>query len=140
MIKFDPYPITINGSKKDEEIRATVEARFAKGEITESQKIEELVRLAPNKWDYVADPSPAAVHYEGRVRALLSYIRANTIGQCLLNILRTGGTLPIWIIPYDSAQVESSGAGNANVTWAPEVYVGTKAVRVAYSFDFFTYS
>jgi hypothetical protein len=140
MIKFDPYPITINGSKKDDAVRATVEARFAKGEITESKKIEELVRLKPNKWDYIADSSPAAAHYEGRIRALLSYIGATTIGRCLLDTLRTKGTLPIWIIPYDSALVESMGAGNANVTWAPQEYVGTRAVRVAYSFDFFIYS
>ena len=140
MIKFEPYPITINGSKKDDAIRAEVAARFAKGEITESQKIEELVRLQPNKWDYIADSSPAAIHYEGRVRALLSYIRANTLGRCLLDILRTGGTLPIWIIPYDSDQVEFSGDGNANVTWAPYAYVGTRAVRVAYSFGMFTYA
>ncbi len=139
MLKFDPYPITINGSRKDDEIRAKVRARFDKGEITEVQKIEELVRLQPNKWDYVADPSPAAVHYEGRVRAILSYIRANTLGHCLLDMLRIGGSLPIWIIPYDSDQIEMQGDGNANVTWAPYDYVGMRAVRVAYSFDMFTY-
>lgn len=140
MLKFDPYPITINGSRKDDEIRAKVRARFDKGEINEIQKIEELSRLKPNKWDYVADPSPAAVHYEGRVRALLSYIKANTLGHCLLEMLRIGGTLPIWIIPFDSDQIEFQGDGNANVTWAPHEYVGTRAVRVAYSFDMFTYA
>ncbi|MBX3502529.1 MAG: hypothetical protein KF889_24045 [Alphaproteobacteria bacterium] len=140
MLRFEPYPITINGSRKDDAIRAEVRARFEKGEITENQKIEELVRLQPNKWDYVADSSPEAIHYEGRVKALLSYIRANTLGLCLLDMLRIGGTLPIWIIPYDSDQIEFQGDGNANVTWAPQAYVGTRAVRVAYSFDMFTYS
>lgn len=140
MIKFDPYPITINGSKKDEAIRAPVLARFAKGEITESQKIEELSRLQPNKWDYIADPSPEAVHYEGRVRALLSYIRSNTLGRCLLDILRTGGSLPIWIIPYDSEDVEMQGDGNAKVGMAPYVYINKHAVRLAYSFEMFTYT
>ena len=140
MLKFDPYPITINGSRKDDAIRATVRARFDKGEITESQKIEELNRLQPNKWDYIADSSPQAVHYEGRVRALLSYIRANTLGHCLLTLLRTGGSLPIWVIPYDSDQIEFLGDGNANVTWAPQAYVGMRAVRVAYSFDMFIYA
>lgn len=140
MIKLAPYPITINGSKKDEAIRDKVRARFESGEITEIQMIEELVRQAPNQYDYVADPSPAAAHYETRIRALLGYIKANQVGRCLLQILTTGGTLPIWIVPYDSEQVESMGAGNANVTWAPEVYVGTRAVRLAYSFEFFTYA
>ncbi|MFN0060303.1 MAG: hypothetical protein ACKVX7_17735 [Planctomycetota bacterium] len=139
MIKFAPYPITINGSKKDDEIRAKVAARVKKGEINEIQEIEELVRLNPNKWDYVADSSPAAVHYEGRIRALLSYIRANRVGSCLLDILRSRGTLPIWIIPYDSDQVKMDGEGNAKVKWAPEEYVRTKAVSLSYSFEFFTY-
>jgi hypothetical protein len=139
MIKFDPYPITINGSKMDDAIRGMLAARVDKGEITETQKIEAEVRLNPNKWDYIADPSPWAVHYEKRISALLSFIGANQVGRCLLNMLRTRGTFPIWIIPYDSAQVEFGGAGNANVTWAPEEYVGTKAVRLAYSPEFFTY-
>ena len=140
MIKFTPYPITINGSKKDEEVRAKLEARFAKCEIDEIQKITELVKAQPNQWDYKPDSSPQAAHYEGRIKALLSYIKARTLGRCLLDMLSARGTLPIWIIPYDSDQVTMQGAGNANVTWAPEVYVGTKAVRVAYSFDFFIYS
>lgn len=140
MLKFDPYPITINGSRKDDEIRAKINARFEKGEITEIQKIEETVKAQPNQWDYKPDSSPQAMHYEGRIKALLSYIKARTLGRCLLDMLSIKGTLPIWIIPYDSDQIEMQGAGNANVTWAPEVYVGTKAVRVAYSFEFFVYS
>jgi hypothetical protein len=141
MLKFEPYPITINGSKKDDEIRAGIRARFDKGEINELKMFEELRLAKPNKWDYVADTSPAAIHYEGRVKALLSYIRANKLGHSLLEMLRTGGILPIWIIPYDSDQVEYQGDGNANVTWAPGEYVGgTKAVRLAYSFEMFTYA
>jgi Effector protein len=140
MIRFDPYPITINGSRKDDEIRAALEERVEKGEITEIQKIEELSRLEPNQWDYVAESSPWAENYEKRVSALLSFIRANHVGRCLLQLLRAKGTLRIWIIPYDSDMVEMMGEGNANVTWAPEKYAGAKAVRMAYSPEFFTYA
>lgn len=140
MISFDPYPIKINGSKKDEAVRAPVLARFNKGEITEDQKKQELSRLDPNKWDYVADRSPEAFHYEGRVKALLSYIRSNMLGRCLLDTLRTGGTLPIWIIPYDSQDVDADGDGNATVKTVPYHHVNGRAIRLAYSFDMFAYT
>ena len=140
MLKFEPYPITINGSKKDDEIRAKFRAKFEKGEIDELKMLEEIRLAKPNQWDYVADTSPAAIHYEGRVKALLSYIRANKLGHCLLEMLRIGGTQPIWIIPYDSDQIENQGDGNANVTWAPGEYIGgNTAVRLCYSFEMFTY-
>lgn len=139
MIKFDPYPITINGSTMDDAFRGMLKARFEKGEITEVQKIEVESRLNLNKFDYLPDPSPWAVAYEKRISALLSYVAANKVGGCLFSMIRPKATLPIWIIPYDSHQVEYGGEGNANVTWAPEAYVGTKAVRLAYSPEFFTY-
>jgi hypothetical protein len=139
MLKYDPYPITINGSRKDEEIRADLAKKLEKGEITENQKIEQKIKLKPNKWDYVADPSPWAAAYEKRVSGHLAFINGNTLGRCVLNTLRAKGTYPIWIIPYDSEMIETQGEGNANVTWAPEEYVGTKAVRLAYSPEHFSY-
>jgi len=140
MRTFDPYPITINGSMKDEAVRAPVVARFNRGEITEDQRDAELKQLDPNQWDYKADSSPAAVHYEGRVRALLSYIRSNTLGKCLLDMFRTDGSLPVWIIPYDSQDIKEYGDGNARVTRVPYSYINKHAVRLAYSFDMFTYA
>lgn len=140
MHMFEPYPITISGSKKDEAVRTPVVARFRKGEITEDQMDDELRRLDPNKWDYIADPSPEAAHYEGRVKGLLSYIRSNTLGRCVLDILRAEGSRPIWIVPYDSEDIRWFGDGNAKVGMVPDSYINKHAVRLAYSFDMFTYA
>lgn len=140
MLMFEPYPITINGSKKDEVVRAPVVARFKKGEITESQMDDELRRLDANKWDFVADTSPQAVHYEGRVKGLLSYVKSNTLGRCVLDILRTEGSRPVWIVPYDSQDIRWFGDGNAKVGRAPWPYVKKHAVLMKYSFDMFTYT
>ena len=140
MLMFEPYPITINGSRKDEAVRAPVVARFNRGEISEDQKDDELRRLDPNKWDYVADSSPQAVHYEGRVKGLLSYVRSNTLGQCVLDMLRSKGSRPVWIVPYDSQDIREFGDGNARVGRVPWPYVRKHAVLLKYSFDMFTYA
>lgn len=140
MLSFDPYPITINGSMKDEAARAPVLERFKKGEITEEQKDDELNKLDANKWDYVVDTSPAAVRYEGHVKGLLSYIKANPIGRTVFECLRNSGCQPIWIIPYDSQDIEWYGDGNAKVGRVPWTYLKKNAVRLMYTFDMFTYT
>lgn len=139
MIQFDPYPITINGSKMDDAFREMLAAQVAKGKMTEVEAIEAKSRMNLNKFDYLPDPSPWAAAYEKRISGLLAYIVANKAGRCLLNTLRAKGTLTVWIIPYDSDQVEYGGIDNANVNWAPEAYVGKKAVRLAFSPDTWTY-
>ncbi|MGH8516839.1 MAG: hypothetical protein ACREUE_05215 [Panacagrimonas sp.] len=143
MITFSPYPITINGSTKDERIRADVKRRLEARNLSEPERIgeeiKELIRLQPNDWDYVAENTPQARHYEERVRSFLNEIRRNEVGRCVLDFCM--GADPIWIIPFDSAQIENAGGSfDANVTRSHKSFGGKQAVRVAYTPGHWTFA
>lgn len=136
MRRFDPYPITINGSRIDELVKRAVEEGIAAGMIDANRRID-LLR-ASNRFDYTADASPPARAYESRVFALLSSIARTEAGQCLYETIKEG--LPIWIAPYDTSQAKVFGSCNAITGHAVLDHSRTPMVRVAYSYETWAYS
>jgi hypothetical protein len=137
MIRFDPYPITINGSYIDEMVRRLAEEGHQAGLFDINRKMK-MLREA-NRFDYVNDVSRKARAYEARIRALLSTMVRTEAGRCLLNHFKGG--LPIWIIPYDSSQQKVFGRCNSNAGYAVSEHLNnTAAVRVAFSPELWSFS
>lgn len=102
MIRFDPYPIIINGSYLDEDARLPYEfiASLFPFPVAVRDTAWNRMSARANRWDFTPDNRPPAKAYDSHVFDLLTRIKHTESGHALLTCLPK--KFPIWIIPYDS--------------------------------------